>query len=254
MNFKTSFKTLGRLVNKYSPEILITLGITGMLTTTITAVKVTPEARAKIMFDSQKNHDGDAYAYTKMEAIKSAWKYYIPSAITFITSSACIVSASAVHKKRNAAIATAYKLTESALLEYKDKVVEKIGEKKEREIEDEIVADHVRKNKSSEVIITENGHTLCYEDISGRYFYSDIEKIRKIINKLNLQMLQEGYVSLNDFYYELGLEGTKLGEDMGWNVNDGLIDINIGATLTENDNPCITISYKISPKHGFDRL
>lgn len=254
MNFKTSFNSLGKLINKYSPEILVGLGLSGMAMTTFLAVKTTPSAIDKIKADSRRNHDGDPYAYTKKEAIKSAWKFYIPPAITFITSSACIISASAVHKKRNAAIATAYKITESALLEYRDKVIEKFGDKKEKEVRDDISADHVKNNPSSEVIITENGHTLFYEDISGRYFYSDIEKIRKKINELNKELLSEGSISLNEFYYELGLDGIKIGEEMGWRVDWGLINVDFGATLAKDDTPCITISYNVPPRYGFNSV
>ena len=44
------------------------------------------------------------------------------------------------------------------------------------------------------------------------------DTIKKIVNELNRRMLSESYISLNDFYYELGLSFTKMGDQLGWNV------------------------------------
>lgn len=52
--------------------------------------------------------------------------------------------------------------------------------------------------------------------ISGRYFKSDIEKLKRAANDLSRRMLDEGYISLNDFYYEIALPETKLGDELAW--------------------------------------
>lgn len=67
-----------------------------------------------------------------LEVVKAAWKPYIPAAITGSLSVACLVGASRVNFKRNAALATAYTLSEKVLKDYKDSVVETIGEKKRK--------------------------------------------------------------------------------------------------------------------------
>lgn len=54
-----------------------------------------------------------------------------------------------MHAKRTAALATAYKLSETALTEYKEKVVETIGEKKEQLVRDKIDKDHIDKDPVS---------------------------------------------------------------------------------------------------------
>ena len=253
IKFKPLIKTIRSGLAKHSPAILTALGITGMIGTTVLAVKVTPKALDLI---ENKKEELDKDKLTVVETVKATWKCYVPAAITCATSSACLIGASSVHTKRNAALATAYKLSESALIEYRDKVVETIGEKKEQSVRDAIAKDHVEKNPvtNNEVIITDRGYTLCYDELSGRYFYSDIEKIKKAANELNRQMLNDMYVSLNELYYELGLEGTKLGEQMGWNVDRGLIDLKFSATVSADDRPCIVLDYRVPPMYDYQNM
>ena len=253
IKFKPLIKTIRSGLAKHSPAILTALGITGMIGTTVLAVKATPKALDLI---ENKKEELDKDKLTVMETVKATWKCYVPAAITCATSAACLIGASSVHTKRNAALATAYKLSESALIEYRDKVVETIGEKKEQSVRDAIAKDHVEKNPvtNNEVIITDKGYTLCYDELSGRYFYSDIEKIKKAANELNRQMLNDMYVSLNELYYELGLEGTKLGEQMGWNVDRGLIDLKFSATVSADDRPCIVLDYRVPPMYDYQNM
>ena len=253
IKFKPLIKTIRSGLAKHSPAILTALGITGMIGTTVLAVKATPKALDLI---ENKKEELDKDKLTVVETMKATWKCYVPAAITCATSAACLIGASSVHTKRNAALATAYKLSESALIEYRDKVVETIGEKKEQSVRDAIAKDHVEKNPvtNNEVIITDRGYTLCYDELSGRYFYSDIEKIKKAANELNRQMLNDMYVSVNELYYELGLEGTKLGEQMGWNVDRGLIDLKFSATVSADDRPCIVLDYRVPPMYDYQNM
>lgn len=253
IKFKPLIKTIRSGLAKHSPAILTALGITGMIGTTVLAVKATPKALDLI---ENKKEELDKDKLTVVETVKATWKCYVPAAITCATSAACLIGASSVHTKRNAALATAYKLSESALIEYRDKVVETIGEKKEQSVRDAIAKDHVEKNPvtNNEVIITDKGYTLCYDELSGRYFYSDIEKIKKAANELNRQMLNDMYISVNELYYELGLEGTKLGEQMGWNVDRGLIDLKFSATVSADDRPCIVLDYRVPPMYDYQNM
>ena len=253
IKFKPLIKTINSGLAKHSPAILTALGITGMIGTTVLAVKATPKALD--LMENKKEELGKD-KLTVVETVKATWKCYVPAAITCATSAACLIGASSVHTKRNAALATAYKLSESALIEYRDKVVETIGEKKEQSVRDAIAKDHVEKNPvtNNEVIITDKGYTLCYDELSGRYFYSDIEKIKKAANELNRQMLNDMYVSVNELYYELGLEGTKLGEQMGWNVDRGLIDLKFSATVSADDRPCIVLDYRVPPMYDYQNM
>ena len=247
-NLATIAKEIRKFASKRSPEILTGIGIAGMITTTILAVRATPKA-LKLIEEQKEEESVDELS--SFEVVKVAWKPYIPAMVTCIASTACLIGASSVNTKRNAALATAYKLSETALSEYRDKVVETIGEKKERIVRDKVAEERVKKNPVSknEVIVTGNGKTLCFDPISGRYFMCSIETIKKAENTLNKQMLHDisGYVSLNEFYDELGLDHTSVGNDLGWNTNQ-LIDIDFSSQLNDNGEPSVVLDYLVAPQ------
>ncbi len=238
---------------KHSPEILTGLGITGMFSMTVMAVKATPKAMRLI---EEKKREEQVDALSVGETIKVAWKPYIPVALTGIFSTACLIGANSVNSRRNAALAAAYKLSETAISEYKSKVVETIGEKKEKAIRDKVAEDRVKSDPvtKKEVFITNKGKTLCYDYQSGRYFESDIDEVKKVENKLNKRMLNEMYVSLNDFYEELGLEPSDIGSKMGWNIDMGMIEMDFSSQLSDDGRPCLVIDFNIPPKYGYSKF
>lgn len=252
------FKSTKKFLSKHSPEILTGIGVAGMITTTILAVKATPKALELIeernKIELQNNEDFKCLGV--LETVKTAWKPYIPAAALGVVSVSCIIGASAVNYKRNAALATAYAISESTLIKYRDKVIETIGEKKEKDVREKVGQDEINKKpvSNSQVIVTSKGNTLFMDAISGRYFRSDIDKIKKIVNELNRQMVHQNYISLNEFYYELGLDSIKNGSLLGWNLDTGLIELNFGTCLADNDEPCIVIDYLVSPRYDFDKL
>lgn len=243
-----------KTISKHSPEILTGLGIAGFITTTVMAVKATPKAMWLI---EEEKDTLEKDRLTVVETVKVAWKPYIPAAITGVSSVACIIGASSVNYKRNAALATAYQVSRAALSEYKEKVVETIGEKKEKQIRDKVAKDEIEKHPASktEVIITDNGNVLCYDPLSGRYFNSSIEYIRKVVNDLNFRMIGgEMYISLNEFYNEIGLSDIKRGDDIGWNISRGQIEVSFSSQLSDDGKPCIVIDYMVDPREDFSKL
>lgn len=247
------FKTTRKFIGKHSPEILTGIGVAGMITSTVLAVKSTPIAMDLIIL---KKEELDKEDLTPIETVKAAWKPYIPAIATGVASVSCIVGASAVNYKRNAALATAYAISERTLVRYRDKVIETIGEKKEKEVREKVAQDEVNKNKvsNSQVIITAKGNTLCMDAISGRHFRSDLDKIRKVVNELNRRMNYENYISLDDLYSELGLDSTSTSSYLGWNLDDGLIEVDFHTCLAENDEPCVVVDYMVRPRYEFDKL
>ena len=252
-NISKIINEIQKAVIKHSPEILTGLGIAGMITTTVLAVKATPKALDLI---NDRKDELETEKLPPTEVVKTAWKCYIPAAVTCATSTACLIGASSVHLKRNAALATAYKLSESAISEYKDAVIDKIGEKKEQTIRDKVAEEKMKKNpvSSSEVFITEKGNTLCYDTISGRYFKSDIDRIKRAENAINKQLLDEMYVSLNDLYDELDLDHTKLGDELGWKIDDGLVELYFSSQLADDGTPCVVMDFTRAPKYNFSKL
>lgn len=261
-NVSKLFKAIRTGANKKSPEILIGLGVAGMITTTVLAVKATPKALELIEAEKRKQNCDKDYTddrITKLkpvEVVKTTWKCYIPAVVTGAVSIACLIGSNSVNARRNAALATAYKLSETALSEYKEKVVEEIGEQKEKIIREKINQDHVDKNPASKstIVITNNGDTLCYDGVSGRYFKSSINTIEKAINNLNRTMNYDMYVSLSEFYDELGLEHTDVSDQLGWNLDDGLLEIEFDTRFADDGTPCITLEYRVSPRYDFSKL
>lgn len=266
---KNLLKSFGDVVKRYSPEILIGVGITGMISTTVLAVRATPKALKLIedekrrqnyaLLEEAKESGSDiCNQITKLpvkDVVKTTWTCYIPSVALGTASVLCLVGASSAHLRRNAALATAYALSESAFKEYQEKVIEEVGEKKERAVRDSIAKDSIEKNPvtNREVIITGKGTTLCFDRYSSRYFESDIELLRRAENELNRRMRDEMYVSLNEFYYEIGLDGTKLGDDLGWNIETGYIDLDFSSQLAKDGRPALVVDYHIEPRYEFQR-
>lgn len=245
------FYGLHKTIRKHSPELLTGIGIGGMITTIGLAIKATPRAMQHI--DDCKQINGDNAK--KIDILKYIWKDYLPMTISGIASISCILGASAVNNKRNAALATAYSISESALQIYKDKVIETIGEKEEQKVRDAIAKDKIDKNPvvTREIIVTEKGNTLCYETLSGRYFKSDMETIKKAVNEINRRMIGEMYISLNDFYDEIGLTNTKIGDEIGWNVNRKMLELTYSSQLASDGTPCLVIDYIELPRYDYDK-
>ena len=252
-NVAKMLNDVGAFVTKQSPKILMGVGIVGMWTTAVLAVKATPKA---IQLKNEAEANCEKETFTKADILKACWKCYVPAAVTGIAATACLVGSNSVSTRRTAAIAAAYQISEAALSEYKAKVIETIGEKKEKAVRDNIDKDRMDKTpvSKSEVIITDKGNTLCFDSWTGRYFKSDIDKIKKAVNNLNRELTYDMYVSLNDFYDELGLDHTKMGDEIGWNLDDGLIEVYFGSQIADDDTPCIVVRFEKPPKYNFWKL
>lgn len=255
LNVAKLLKEAQTIVSKHSPELLTGIGIAGMITTTILAVRATPKALKLIEQKQEELYPDSTEKLTPVETVQATWKCYVPAAVTCVTSVACLIGASSVNAKRNAALMTAYNLSTTALAEYKDKVVETFGEKKEQIVRDKVAEEKLKKEpvNNSAIIVSGTGNTRCFDTITKQRFISDIEKINRIVNELNRRMVNgEDYISLNEFYYELGLSSVSIGDELGWNVARGLIEVDFSAQLDTDGVPCIVLDYTVAPKRGFN--
>lgn len=255
IDWKGVANNIGRTLKRKSPEILTGVGIGGMITTTVLAVRATPEAMRRI---EKKKKEEQHKKLTAVQTVQAAWKCYIPAGVTGGVSIACLIGASAVNGRRNAALATAYSLAESTLRDYRSKVVETIGEKKEEAILDAIDRDRVERLPApaqSEVQTTEGAvaPVLCLDSMFGRYFYSDVETLKRAANKLNWQMnnMSEPYISLNEFYMEIGLSTVDVGDELGWRSDKGLIELRFSSQLKDGRTPVLVVSHMNPPEYGY---
>lgn len=243
-------KDIYTAMQRHSPEILTGIGIAGMITTVFTAVRATPKAIRLIV---EKQEDLEVNKLSPVDTFKTVWRCYIPSVVIGGMSIACLVGASSVNLRKNAALATAYTLSESALKEYQEKVIETIGEKREKEVRDDIDKDRVINNpvNSKDLIICGHGTTRCYEAFAGRYFESSIDDIKNAVHEANRDMRANDYISLNDLYYELKMDASDLGEEVGWHIDDGILEINFTSQLAADNVPCLVVNYGHRPKPKF---
>ncbi len=254
-NFITTFaKGAKKVFVKKAPAILTGIGVAGGFAATISAVKATPKALRLI--EEAEKEKGDKL--TPVEVVKTAWKPYLPAAVTTIMSATCIIGASTVSAKRNAALATAYSISETALREYKDKVVEVVGEEKTKEIQDAISKDRITKHpvEKSNVIVTNNSDQLCLDSISNQYFMSTMQKIEDAKNNFNCLLTNYNYASLNEWYDQLGIaESKQIGDTLGWDISrDGLLGLSFSSQISDDGRSCIVIDYNVGPSYDFDRF
>ncbi|MCM1525230.1 MAG: DUF6353 family protein [Ruminococcus sp.] len=234
-------------VKKHSPEILVGIGVTGMVVSAVMVGKETPKALRLI---EEKKCETGTDTLSAAESVKTVWKCYIPALLTGAASITCIICASSINLRKNAALAVAYTLSETAFRDYREQTVKTLGEKKEEEIADMAAAKSIERKpvKNSEVYITDKGNVLCFDSVSGRYFTSDIEHIRRAFNTVNHKMVTDpcGYVTLNDLYDEIGLRNTAVGDTFGWWVDKGTAEVRFSSDIADDGRPCLVLNYNMS--------
>lgn len=247
MNIKTMAKSVWAGAKKHSPEILIGMGIAGAASSVIFAVKATP--KAMILLEEKRQELGVEKLEAK-EIIKTAAPVYIPTAVSFGVSVACIVGASSVNARRNAALTAAYTLSESALRTYRDKVLETVGEDKEREIRQKAAIEQQQKTPEPQALVVSSaaGQLKCFDSLSGRYFVSTKNEIDKAVNEFNRQLRDDMRISLNDWYDLIGLDTNKLGDMLGWDIERGYVETCYASRLDEDGLPCLVVNY-VEPPH-----
>jgi hypothetical protein len=255
MDLHLMFVRAQKLVADNSPLILTAIGVTGTITTAYLTGKATVKAVDLLHDEMQVDSEAFENGYTNKEIVRMTWRLYIPAAGTGLMTIACIITANRIGNRRAAALAAAFSVSEKAWEEYKEKVVEKLGKKEEKRFREEISQDRVNRTpvNDREIIITGNGDVLCFDEISGRYFNSNVENLRKSQNDINQQILHNMYASLYEFYQLIGLETTPYSTEVGWN-SDCLLDLTFHATLAKDGKPCMAIGYRTFPIREYTGL
>lgn len=247
------FKTIKPFIAKYEPEILMAMGISGMIFSVVWGIKATAKAVRRIDLRKQELQTDKL---TTTEIVKTTWKLYLPVAISTAISIPCIVAGNRVSNKRNMALAAAYTISETALQEYQDKTKEIVGDKKYESIQESISADKIQKTYTEgthNITMIGDGDSLFFEPLSGRYFKTNWNRISKAANELNANALasMSGEITLGEWFDILGLGPTDLDNTLGWTIADGkqgIIDISIDSVLTPDNQPCGSIRYNTYPK------
>lgn len=257
MNLKTLAKAAHKTASKNASKILGGLAITGGITAVYFAVTATP--KAMILLEEKKKELG----IEKLDAktiVKTAGPVYIPTALSMGVSIGCIIGAINVNERRNAALAAACTLSETALKTYQDKVLETIGPEKEQEIRETIALEKMAKHPEPAVIPNAKGINLdaseaygkvvkCWESLSGRPFWSTQNAIEKAINGANKQLLSDSCLTENELFDYLGIEHNHNGDLLGWDTDNTLsIETFYSSKLDEDGMPCLVLDYRTPPK------
>ena len=259
----TKLKEAANVVTLFASEhrtsLMVGGGIAGMVIAGVTAVRVTP--KASMLLEERRCSKHDAYLenteenpqLTIKDYIQVTWKYYLPPIALATVSAGAIIFAHKVDRKENAALAAAYAISESRLKEYSEKVLETVGEKKEKEVRNAIDKDRVNNNQpvDGEIISTGQGDTLCMDAWNGRYFYSDIEVLRRAAVDLSRAVLNDETVTLNDFYDRIDLPQTKNGDFFAWEIGNHheMIELSFSSQLDFKKRPVLVMDFKFAPTY-----
>ena len=77
------------------------------------------------------------------------------------------------------------------------------------------------------------------------------DQLKKAENNLNRQMRDELHITLNEFYYEIGLSDIDVGSNLGWDIDKGYIDLDFSSQLDENGTPCLVVGHHRPPVYIF---
>lgn len=243
------------ILNENADIIFTTMAVSGVVTTSVLTAQASFKAADILAREEAERRREDEDEMEMKDKVLLVWPQFIPAATTMAVTITSIFMRNKVGNERLAAMAAMYSVSEKTLTDYQAKVAEKLGDKTAQEVKDDIAQDRVRENPpaKSSIIYTNNGNVLFMDSISGRYFESTIEDVRKCVNDINEQVLNQYYASLSDFYDELGLAPTAMSDDWGWNT-DALLEVTFSTVLTDDSRPCIYLEYRSAPIRGYNRL
>ena len=203
MNLQEVFRSTKHLVNENTPAILTSLGVVGTITTAYLTGRASFKAAGIIARQEQVVEE----SLSLSEKVKLVWPHYVSPVATGATTVAAIIMVNRTTAKKIAALTVASGITDRAFQEYKEKVIEKLGSTKDTSIRDQVAQDRVNKHPigTTEVILAGTGDVLCFDLLTGRYFQSNVEAIRRAENTVNFEIVNHMYASLSTFYDEIGL-------------------------------------------------
>ena len=238
-------KTIGRTFIKHSDKVLMVTACVGVGVTGYSAYRATKKTIPVV--NRLKEQYGDE-PVPKSVYFKEVAPYWVPTGLAACATIGSIIGSNQIQSKRNAVLASLYSASELALKDYQKKVVEKIGEKKEHEVRDEIAREAIANHpvKNTEVIMTGKGDSLCFDTLSGRYFKSNYDKVMGVQNIINRRLISDMWCTMNDVYYELGLDGIDLGKYVGFNV-DNMLEFVISSQIADDGQPCLVLGYRSRP-------
>lgn len=243
-------KNLTRL-RQLSPVILTTLGILGVVGTAATAVKATPKALKliKIRKEELKTDKLDP-----MELVRVSWKCYIPSALIGAGTITCIIGIGIIDRRNQAALASAYAMLNESYKQYRQAAKKVYGDDADSKIHAEMAKDAMVHTSDWGYQVynmdmdSDSEKLLFYDLTTKRYFTTTMAAVLNAEYHINRNIALRGECSLNEWMSFLGLDDVENGDEMGWDINKMVeemdsywLDFDNQKTLLEDGLECITI-------------
>lgn len=252
-NLKKVALVVAKVVNDNRNAVLFGTGVTMTVACGVMAAKGAPEATRR--WAKAKEETSTTKELAKRTALEVA-PLYVPSVLAGAAAITAFAISNRELAKKAAGAAAAASVVERFLNAYQEKVIEEFGEEAQEKIlaaivddvPDEVVeeaADPVVANRFQKGI----NDKLYYDRVTGRYFWSDEERIKEAESTVNKIIIDQGVACINDFYNALLLDcDSTLGDVVGFNIEDPHarnMDIFFGSRLDlENHVPLITIGYR----------
>ena len=238
-----NLKQIKMFLSKNSPLILACMGVAGTISTVYTAHQDTLKAEHVKKHTRPRN---------LKEEIQDTWKCYIPTAISATGTIGCIVGSHYCSTKQREALASAYLVSQTTLQKYQEKVIERIGKNKARDLREEVDREIAEfkapaasfQSQLTDAIDTGHGKTLFYDVPGDKYFYSDMNYMDKQVNDLNREVRTEMYFDWNELRYRWGLPYKKYGSELIFDV-DHPLEVRYAPELMENGQVRILVNYDL---------
>lgn len=205
-------------LHRNGSTILTVAGICGGVYAAVKAVKDTPKAMTLL---SEARYSKDYYTgeneLTRWETVKAVAPVYILPAVIGVSSIACLLGASVLSRRQQAALIGAYALVDAKFKEYRESAKRVYGKDADQKIMDDVLI----AERCDDVTLPSGDLILFYDSMSDRYFHSTSQNVMESESELNRLFVLRGYASLNDFYKMLGLPETLSGDILGWDAYRG---------------------------------
>lgn len=253
-------KRILKISAKYSPEILTGIGVVSIIGTAILAAKAVPKLQKannigkELIEDTENDPDltpierrSDIWEIRKSMYIryaKALWKPALSGAVGI----AAIIYANRKQHKTIVGLTSAYALTVQEFKDFKEaaRELKLLNKNKEEKIRDKIAEKKVNKAvNSKQPIVLTGGDDLFIDDWSGQMFKGNSVDVEKACIELNHQMIREDRVTMNDFYYLIGIPEVPSG-DLGFESVDGPLELIFGTALKDN-KAYITVGFNREP-------
>lgn len=239
-----------RFVKNNANIILAVKGATGVVSTTVLAVKATPKALEAIDMAEREKKD----KLTTWEKVKVCWKHYLPAAVDGVVNIAAILGGCYISEKKNAALLASVLASEEAIKTYKDTVAEIVPEEKVKEIEDKFIDKRLKESplpkEMKDLNTPEKGSMedyICFEPYTGQYFLGNKKSIGYLENHINKILIRWDVCTMNDVLNEVDRDEIRMGNMLGWTSQDGDIEILYSTKLKDGDTPCLAIDFSPAP-------